>query len=54
VARPRSGRRRAGKKERVAGEGIFARPSEIFGGIPARRLRRRAKNQRQDFLGKKF
>ena len=29
AARPRSGQRRAGKKEGVLGEGIFARPPEI-------------------------
>ncbi len=31
AARPRSGQKRAGKKERGLGEGIFARPAEIFG-----------------------
>jgi len=30
VARPQSGQRRAGKKEGVAEEGIFARPPEFL------------------------
>jgi len=35
VARPQSGQKRAGKKEKGLGEGIFARPAEIFGEVPA-------------------
>jgi len=30
AAHPRSGQRRAGKKERVLGEGIFARPPQFL------------------------
>jgi len=32
VARPQSGQKRAGKKEGVLGEGIFARPPVLGGG----------------------
>jgi len=37
AARPRSGQRRAGKKEGVLGEGIFARPPILAEFLPRRR-----------------
>jgi len=56
AARPRSGQRRAGKKEGVLGvlcpQG-FLPARRNFWRVPARR-RRRAKNQRRDFLDRKF
>jgi len=57
ATRPRSGQKRAGKKEGVLGVCVprnFCPPAAIFGGVPACRRRRRAKNQRRDFLGRKF
>ncbi len=37
AARPRSGQKRAGKKEGVLGEGIFARPPILAEFLPRRR-----------------
>ena len=54
TARLQNGQRRAGKKEGVLGERNFCPPVGNFGGVPARRRRRRAKNQHRDFLDRKF
>jgi len=45
TARPRSGQKRAGKKEGVLGEGIFARPPVLGGGWVCIRLRRTHKSE---------
>jgi hypothetical protein len=54
AARPRSGQCGRAKRKGVLGEGNFCPPAGIFGEIPARRLRRRAKSRRRGFLGRKF
>ena len=50
AARPRSGQRRAGKKEGVLGEGIFARPAD-FDGVPAAPAARQPVNFVQNRFG---
>ena len=45
TARPRSGQKRAGKKEGVLGEGIFARPPVLGGGRVCVRRRRTHKSK---------